>query len=217
MASAEPVERLEQGSRRQFFTVDGNRVSLIKGDFDHLGGIRSLLGRYAQRKHLRGGRLPGIFQHAAFITDMEEVPVGAVRFFLGRRYRDAVFFCKRHQHGSRIQIPFPPGGDDFYLGIQRQVAQLKTDLIVAFAGGAVTDGIRPFAVGDFDLTLCNQRPGKRGSKQILPLIDGIGPKGRKNKIFYKGLFKIVDIHLCRAGLKRFFLNGVEFFFLAEIG
>src|SRR3954468_8045859 len=51
------------------------------------------------------------------------------------------------------RAPLPPRRDDADVGLQRIIAELKADLVVALAGGAVADGVGADLAGDLDLLL----------------------------------------------------------------
>ncbi len=65
-----------------------------------------------------------------------------------------------------IEIPQPPRSDDLQLRRQADIGQLEADLVVALAGGPVTDRIGPLRQCDPHLFLGDQRPGQRGAKEI---------------------------------------------------
>ncbi len=67
--------------------------------------------------------------------------------------------------------------------IQGQIAKFKTDLVIALSGSAMTDGIRTFQPGNFDLPFGDKWSGQRRTQQVLAVIYGIGAKGRKDVIF----------------------------------
>ncbi|MBA7636203.1 hypothetical protein ES703_43818 [subsurface metagenome] len=83
---------------------------------------------------------------------------------------------------TRGDIPLAPWSDNFQLGIEGHVGQLEPDLVVTLAGTPVSDGIGPELLGHLHLLLGNQGPGHAGAEQILALIDGPRPQGRKNKV-----------------------------------
>ena len=102
-------------------------------------------------------------------------------------------------------------------GIVRQVPQFESDLIIAFAGGSMTDRIGFFKVSDFDLTLCNQRPGQRRTQQILSLVYGIGAKSCKHVIPNKFLGQILDVRLGCTGLVGILFDLFQIIFLPDGG
>ena len=115
------------------------------------------------------------------------------------------------------EIPFAPRCDDLDVGIERVIAELEADLIVAFAGGAMGDGIGADLAGDLDLPLGDQRPRDRGAEQVGALIERIGAKHREDKVAHELFAQIVDKDL--AGAEQFGLPAgrFEFLALAEIG
>ena len=62
---------------------------------------------------------------------------------------------------SSLEFPFSPRGKDLNVRLQRIISQLKADLIVPFAGGAMRDGIGAFLACDLDLAFGNHRPRQR--------------------------------------------------------
>jgi hypothetical protein len=45
--------------------------------------------------------------------------------------------------GRRSEVPLAPGCNDLDVGSERVIAELKAHLVVALAGGPVSDGIGP--------------------------------------------------------------------------
>ena len=56
---------------------------------------------------------------------------------------------------AAFELPLPPGRNDLDARLERVIAQLETYLIVALAGGAMTDGTGPRGSCDFNLLLCD--------------------------------------------------------------
>ncbi len=68
---------------------------------------------------------------------------------------------------SRFDIPFTPGCD--YRDIRKKSVntELKSDLIVAFAGTTVANGVRALFFSDLRNTLRDYRTRKSGAEQII--------------------------------------------------
>ncbi len=62
------------------------------------------------------------------------------------------------ERAARGQVPFPPGSDDLDVGLQRIIGKLKTDLIVALAGGTMRHCVRARFAGNLDLLFRDQWP-----------------------------------------------------------
>ena len=93
-------------------------------------------------------------------------------------------FSAKSISASRLaNVPLAPRGDHADVRLQRIIAELEADLVVAFAGRAVTDGIGADLPRDLDLALGDQRPGDRRAKQILSLVDACsrGTSGRRSR------------------------------------
>ena len=131
--------------------------------------------------------------------------------------RDLVLFGVFEEPGARAQIPFAPWRDDFDVGIERVIAELEADLVVALAGGAVGDGVGADLAGDLDLALGDQRPRDRGAEKIGAFVKRIGAKHRKDEIADKLLAQIVDKDLADAEQLGLAARRLELLALAEIG
>ena len=83
---------------------------------------------------------------------MQEVGVHGIGGFLffGEVDGDLVFGAVLHEFVAGIEGPFAPGGDDLDAGVEGVGAELEADLVVAFAGGTVGDGLGTGFCGDFD-------------------------------------------------------------------
>ena len=116
-----------------------------------------------------------------------------------------------------VQIPFAPRRDDFNFRVERVIAKLKPNLVIALTGRAVTDGIRADLMRNLNLTFGNQRPRDGCAEQIKPFVKRIGAKHRKDEIADKFFAQIVDENLFDAGGFGFAARGFQLFALAQIG
>ena len=86
---------------------------------------------------------PRIFEHLPLGGDVQQIGVdrkrGLAALVLGDR--DLVLLGVFEKLGARGQLPFAPRRDDLDIGIERIIAELETDLVVALAGRAVSDGV----------------------------------------------------------------------------
>ena len=147
---------------------------------------------------------------------MEQILITTVGLFLGDRYRDIMGLGEFHQFLAGIQIPGSPRCDDFQAGVEADVGQLETHLIIPLAGGAMAYRIGPFGLGDAHLLLADQRPGNRCSQEVRLLVDGVGAECRKNVVLDKFLFQIGNDHLLGSGRQSFFTDGIPVFLLTDI-
>jgi hypothetical protein len=60
-----------------------------------------------------------------------------------------------------------PGSDDANPRLEVIGGELEANLIVALAGGAVGDGVGPFAPVDLHHALADARAGQRGAEQVV--------------------------------------------------
>ena len=132
------------------------------------------------------------------------------------------FFCAVGDHlgAAGELVPEPgvaPGGDDLQLRREAGGGQLEPDLVVAFAGGAVGDGLRLFLRGDFDHALGDERPGDAGAQEILALIDCARLDHREDEVARELLLQVDDVALGRAGALGLGFEALEFLFLADVG
>ena len=114
------------------------------------------------------------------------------------------------------KIPFTPWGNDADIGLQSVIAKLKAHLIIALAGGAVSDRIRFCFLRNLDLALGNQRARDTGTQQVFPLINRVGAEHGKNKITHKLFAQIFYEYLLDAELFSFCACRFNFLPLADI-
>ena len=150
---------------------------------------------------------------------MEQVAVHAVGFLRGNIDRNIVFLSVFDHILTSGEVPvgISPGGDDLDRGIDRVGVQLKTDLIVAFAGCSVADGISTLGFCDLDQTLGDEGACNGGSEQIVVLIDRLSLKHREDEITGKLFVEVVDDAFACTGCDGFCLKTVEFLLLTYIG
>jgi hypothetical protein len=107
------------------------------------------------------------------------------------------FSAKSSRASRRLEVPLAPGRDHGDVGLERIVAELEADLVVALAGGAVADRVGADLAGDLDLLLGDQRPGDRGAEQILALIDRVGAEHREDVVAHEFLAHVLDEDVLR--------------------
>ena len=73
--------------------------------------------------------------------------------------------------------------------------QFEADLVVAFAGGAVGDGLGLFLAGDVDHALGDEGPGDAGAEEILVFVDGAGLDHGEDEVAGEFLLQVGDVTL----------------------
>ena len=223
--AAEFVERLQHAARGEFFAVHRDAVAFHEIEFHVFRFVRRVFRRDGEFEHrlvLRRGRIePRIFQNAGLVGNMEEIAIHRIRLLEGSFDRDLMlravsdhFGPAREEGAVRLHLP---RRDDLELRGERHVGELKTALIVAFAGGAVRDRVGLFFLGDVHLGFGDQRPGDRGAQIVLPLVNRVGADHRVDEVARKLLDEIERVVLRSAGLERLFVEPLELLLLADIG
>ena len=93
---------------------------------------------------------------------MQQVGVHGVRGFLlclGKIHRDIVLLTIGHERLTGVQVPLSPRRNYLNTRAQGIGAQLKSHLIVPFAGRTMGNGVSTGLVGNLDQSLRDQRPG----------------------------------------------------------
>ena len=219
MGAGQFVEFGQHLIRRHRVAVDRDDIAFLEGEVDFLRRVRRGFRGHAPFPHRLFGRCPRVFQHAAFIRDVQRVGVGGIRRAAVGLLADidAVFLGIGEQLLARVQIPFAPRGDHLDARHQRIGGQLEAHLVVALARGPMRDRVGTGFLGDLDQALGDQRTRDRGTEQILALVDRVRAKHRVDEIAHELFAQIVDedfLHAERLGLGPDF---VEFFALADIG
>ena len=148
---------VELGQDRRWghgFTIDADGVAALETDFDIFGRVGRFFGADCALVNVVGGVDGGVFEDFAFGGSVQQVGINRTGRFAAfvLRDRDLVLFCEGQQLGAARQIPFAPRGDNLDVGVECIGGQLKTDLVIAFAGGAVGDRVGAGFFGDFHET-----------------------------------------------------------------
>jgi hypothetical protein len=154
------VQPFEERHGAEAPAVDRDGVARLELDLNVRRHVGRLLGRAGQQEHLLGGLGPGVFEDAALVGDVEEIPVHRVGPRGGCRHRDPMTLGVGHEVGAGPQVPVPPGSDDPKVGGEGRVGELEAHLVVALPGRAVGDGVRPLGAGHGHLPL-----GDEGSRE----------------------------------------------------
>ena len=215
------VQGGQQGGRRHGFAIDRDGVALLEADGDDRGDVRGVFRRQGALVDEFGGLDRRVLQHLALAGRVQKVGVDAERglaaLVLGDR--DLVLLGEVQQVFAALELPFTPGRDDADVGLQRVVAELEADLVVALAGGTVTDGVGADHAGDLDLAFGDQRPRDRGAEQILALVQGVGPEHREDVVPHELLAQVVDedVLFLDAQLQRLLARRRQLLALPQVG
>ena len=117
------------------------------------------------------------------------------------------------------KLPFTPGCDNSNVWFKRIITKFKTNLIIAFTRGAMTNGVSAHFTRNLNLFFRNQRSGDRGAKQIEPLILRVGAKHWEDIIAHKFFTQIFDKNIFRLHAEQQSLVACrrELLSLTEIG
>ena len=117
---------------------------------------------------------------------MQKVAVHRVGFLCARFHIDAVFRAVGNHLGaageSGAKTLIPPGCDHLQPRGQSGSGQFETHLIVALAGSAMGDGVRPLGFGDLNHAFGDQRSGDAGAEKVLSFINRPRLQDGKDKV-----------------------------------
>ena len=168
--SGDFVGSLEQCCRFEFLAVDGDWVATDEFDLNVFGCVWRVLERVGQFEHVCWWFGPRVLEDAALVGDVQQVRVGAVRFFGGDGYGNVVFFGEGHQFFAARRSPFAPGCNHFDFWVERVGGNLEAHLIVAFSGRAVADRARIFLEGNVDKVLGDQWSGDARAQKVIAFV-----------------------------------------------
>ena len=95
--------------------------------------------------------------------------------------------------------------------------QLESDLVVAFARGAMRQGLRLLFAGHLNHPFGDERTGDAGAQEVLAFIDCSGLHHREDEVAREFLLQIHDIALGAARFPGLGLQALEFLLLADVG
>ena len=217
--AADFVQGFEQRRRRQALAVERDRIALFEFDVEHRRPVGRRLRRHAPAPHGVFRRRPRIFEHAAFIGNMQQVRVHRVRRLRARLVldRNAVLLRIGQQRFARGQVPFAPRRDHADVGHQRIGAEFETHLVIALARRAVGNRVRACHAHDLDETLGDQRPRDRRAEQVLAFIDRVRAEHREHEVADEFFAQVVDEDLLDPHQLGLAAGRFEFLTLADVG
>src|SRR5581483_5120385 len=109
-----------------------------------------------------------------------------------------------------------PGRDHLELGRQPREGELEAHLVVALAGGAVSDRVGPLGARDFDLALGDRRARDRGAQQVVALVHRVGAQHREDEVARELLAQVLEIEFARARPERLFFESSDLLGLANV-
>ena len=121
------------------------------------------------------------------------------------------------QVGAPLHLPFPPRRHHLDVRIESHGVELESHLIVALSRRSVADGIGAGPGSGLDEALGDHWTGKRGSEQVVALIDGIRPQGREHEVGGKLIDEVADDRLGGAGGKSLHAGFLHLLTLPDVG
>ncbi len=109
------------------------------------------------------------------------------------------------------QFPLPHRGDNLKEGVQRHDRNVKANLVVALAGRAVGNSVRPLFFRDSNHPLGDQRPGDGSAYRILAFVQCVRLYRGKNVILDELLPGVNAVSLYRADFLCLFLYRLQVF------
>ena len=133
--------------------------------------------------------------------------------------RDLMQLGEGEQRGARGETPFAPRRDDLDVGLERIGRELEAHLVVALAGRAVRDRVRPDFAGDLDEPLGDEGARDRRAEQILALVLRVGAEHREHVVADELLAQVLDEDVLGLDAEQFRLlaRRLQLLALAEIG
>src|SRR5688572_3957225 len=184
VVTAKIVQGGEERRGRHRLSINGYGIAFLEFYFDIrrrvggiLGGNRALINigwRFDRR----------VLKHFSFRRGVEEIRIDGKRRLaaLIPGDRDLMLFGKGDQVGTALERPFAPRGNDSDVMAEDIGGELKAHLVVAFAGGAVSDGIGTGLARDLDQPLGNERTRDRGAQKVNTFVKGVGAEHGKDEV-----------------------------------
>ncbi len=155
--------------------VERDRNALLEADLGVLRIVATVALRIGrERVDVRRRLDPRVFEHAALDRTSPQVVIDRVRALLGRRHGYVALHGVDHLLLACLELPLANRRDDLEVRVETRDADLEANLIVALAGAAVTDVLRPTPVSLLDEVLHDDRPGHGAHERILVLVERIG-------------------------------------------
>ena len=219
MLAADAVEGRHYLAGGHRLAVDRHHVASLEGERDPGRAVGGVLRRAGHPPHLLGGLHPRVLELVPLEGGVHEVCVHRVGGLVSALALDwnAVLRGVGEEALPRPEVPLSPRGDDSDPGAKGVGSELEPDLVVALAGRAVGDGVRPRLVRDLDQPLRDEGARDGGPEEVLPLVDRVRPEHREDEVTGELLPEVVDEDGRRTEELRLPARGPELLALSEIG
>ena len=158
---------------------------------------------------------------------MPHVPVHGVWIFLCSLFfisllfiilvdRHTMCFCISHFIFTGLHIPDTPWSDDLHVRSQSFDGEFETNLVIAFAGRTVADGISAIFLCHVDEAFADQWTSEGGTEQVLAFITAICLKDFVCIFFNEFFANIKGLCIFSTGCERLLVDGFEVFRLSQI-
>ena len=216
MGARDPVQRLHHLHRTESLSVERNGHSALQPQGHDLRLVGGVLGVHGELEHLLLRRVPRILEVSPLVGEVPEVPVTAEDVARGLVHGHAVGGGVGEGVLAGPDVPLAPRGDHLQVGSEGGVGDLEADLVVALAGGAVREGVRPLLQRGEHLAVGEQRPGERGAEQVVVLVHRAGGEGRVGVVADELLTQVLDDALAGAGGERLAPHRLQVVALAHV-
>jgi len=172
--------------------------------------VAPLAGLYAWR----GGRR--LLENSTLVRDVPDIAVAGIDLFSGGCDGNLVSFSVGDGVFAAPDGPLAPRSDHREIRRKCGVGQLEANLIVAFTGAAVREGIGAYLAGDFDLAAGDERATHRSAEEVFTTVDGAGAEGGPHELFHEFLAQIFDVALIGTRCDRFRTNAFQLISLPNV-
>jgi hypothetical protein len=201
---------------------DLDRNSLAELDLDRFGAVRGRRGRPRHLEHAVVRTAGGIFEHTGFVARVEEILVDAVVGLGLGIDRDLVLVAVGEEVAASLEaldeFGIAPRRNALDGRIEGLAAHFKANLVVALAGGTVTDEAAALLVSDADHLLGDAGAGNRRSEQVPAFVEGVALDRFKDVVLDKLFAQVGNDALDRTDRLGLRLDGGEVLFeLPNVG
>ena len=206
------------------FGLKADDVALLEQTLQILSLVGGLFGGNGKHIHVAvgftGRVIPSVLEGAGFKGNVQQIAVHGVGLLHRGLDRDVVGLgILNHLLAAgelSAEFGITPRSNHLDLGSECGSREFEAYLIVALAGGPVSNGVGALLFGHFDHALGDAGPGDGGAQQVAALVDSVGLEHGKDEVAGELFLLVVNVALGGTGRESLLLEAVEFVTLSAV-
>ena len=197
-------------------SIDGHWDSVLEAHHDLDRAPRCVGGVLGHQPCIVWRLGPEVLHLATLNRTTPEVLIDGVRLLLGDWDRNSTLDGVVHLEFACGELPLPKRGDDPEFWGEGFGGEFEANLVVAFAGASVSNGVGTVFQRHLDEARRQEWSSERSVHRVHALVQCAGSNCRPDELFDESVGEVINDRVTRSRVECLVLDGSEVFPLAEV-